>query len=115
VLDELAKTSGHVVVRLPPYHDHYNPIELIWARIKGNVRQRNTTYNFKDVKELTREEIGLITALHWQECIQHTEAIYRADYVQDGIIEAQVDQLVNQLNGDNNAGESTTESESDVE
>lgn len=30
-LDELALKMGHEVVRLPPYHCQYNPIEMIWA------------------------------------------------------------------------------------
>lgn len=34
-LDELAKSNGHTVIRLPPYHCQYNAIELIWAQIKG--------------------------------------------------------------------------------
>lgn len=29
MIDELAKDAGHTVIRLPPYHCHFNPIELI--------------------------------------------------------------------------------------
>jgi len=32
-LDEIALQIGHEVVRLPPYHCQYNPIELIWAQV----------------------------------------------------------------------------------
>lgn len=32
--DELLKTSGHTVLRIPPYHPDLNPIELVWADIK---------------------------------------------------------------------------------
>ena len=39
-LDELAFEMGHEVVRLPPYHCQYNPIELIWAQIKGEVAEK---------------------------------------------------------------------------
>lgn len=35
ILDEIAKEKGHTVIRLPPYHCQYNPIELIWAQVKG--------------------------------------------------------------------------------
>jgi hypothetical protein len=29
-----------------------NPIELIWAQVKGFVAENNTTFRLKDVKEL---------------------------------------------------------------
>jgi len=34
-LDEIALQMGHDVIRLPSYHCQYNPIELIWAQVKG--------------------------------------------------------------------------------
>lgn len=34
-LDEMAKSKGHTVIRLPPYHCQYNATEMIWAQIKG--------------------------------------------------------------------------------
>lgn len=43
VIDEIAKTKNKTVLRLPPYHCALNPIESIWAQIKGDVASRNTT------------------------------------------------------------------------
>jgi len=43
VIDNLAKDAGHTVLRLPPYHCEFNPIELAWAMVKGYVKQENTT------------------------------------------------------------------------
>ena len=34
VIDEMAHEQGHVILRLPPYHCHYNPIELVWSEAK---------------------------------------------------------------------------------
>ena len=34
VIDNIAKTYGHEVLRLPPYHCDLNAIELIWANEK---------------------------------------------------------------------------------
>ena len=31
VIDEIAKATGHEVVRIPPYHCELNPIELCWS------------------------------------------------------------------------------------
>ena len=35
VVDEMLKEHGHTAIRLPPYHVDLNPIELIWANLKG--------------------------------------------------------------------------------
>ncbi|KAL4148477.1 hypothetical protein QTP88_002710 [Uroleucon formosanum] len=36
VIDNLAKDAGHTVLRLPPYHCEFNPIELAWAMLENN-------------------------------------------------------------------------------
>ncbi|GBN54825.1 hypothetical protein AVEN_133114-1 [Araneus ventricosus] len=33
-LDQIAYEMGHEMVRLPPYHCQYNPLELIWVQVK---------------------------------------------------------------------------------
>jgi transposase len=40
-LEQSTQQMGHEVVRLPPYHCQYNPIELIWAQFKGRVAEKN--------------------------------------------------------------------------
>ena len=55
MLEEIKKTFGRTkgkdikVVRLPDAHSELNPIELIWAQIKGYVAANNTTFKIKDV------------------------------------------------------------------
>lgn len=34
VIDEMARENGITVLRLPPYHCIFNPIELIWAQVR---------------------------------------------------------------------------------
>ncbi|CAF4875805.1 unnamed protein product [Pieris macdunnoughi] len=51
-LDMLAYERGHEVIRLPPYYSQYNPIELIWAQVKGEVAAKNDTFNIADVEIL---------------------------------------------------------------
>ena len=34
-IDNIAREHGHRVFWLPHYHCRYNPIELIWSRVKG--------------------------------------------------------------------------------
>ena len=40
-LDQLASERGHEIICLPPYHCQYNPTELIWAKVKGEVAAEN--------------------------------------------------------------------------
>ena len=32
-VDEMAREAGHDVLRLPPYHCEFNPIELVWSQV----------------------------------------------------------------------------------
>ena len=43
-VDAILKGHGHNVLRLPPYHAELNPIELIWAELKGHVAKRNMRF-----------------------------------------------------------------------
>ena len=50
VVVSMAEASGHKVVWSPPHHSDLQPIELIWANVKGTVgRQYTTNTTFKDV------------------------------------------------------------------
>jgi len=51
-LDEPTFHMGHEVVRLPLYHCQYNPIELIWAQVKTNVAEKNSTFKIVYVEVL---------------------------------------------------------------
>jgi transposase len=52
LLDETVQKEGHTVLRLSPYHPDLNPIELIWADIKGFVARKNLTCNFSEVQAI---------------------------------------------------------------
>ena len=47
-VDQLIRYHGHEVLRLPPYHPDFNPIELIWSQVKGIVGRRNVTFRLVD-------------------------------------------------------------------
>jgi hypothetical protein len=53
----------HKVLRLPPYHP--DPIEKIWANVKGWTATRNVTCNLNDVENLARGRFGQITTDDW--------------------------------------------------
>jgi transposase len=59
--DKIANLHGHEVIRTPVRHCELNPIELIWAQVKGFVAKNNTIFRLKDVKELTYAAFEKIT------------------------------------------------------
>ena len=71
VIDEMAKKHCIILLRLPPYHCELNPIELIWAQMKGYVARNNTTFKIKDVRELLKYSLNIITKENWKEAIKH--------------------------------------------
>lgn len=73
-IDEIAREAGHQILRLPPYHCHLNPIELIWAQIKTEVKKNNSHGNqtLKNVEEVARTAINNVTVEDWRKCIHHT-------------------------------------------
>ena len=46
MIDQLIRQNGNEIHRLPPYHQEFNAIELIWSQLKHIVRQRNVTFRF---------------------------------------------------------------------
>jgi hypothetical protein len=48
----LGSSSSKSILRTPVRHCELNPIELIWAQVKGFVAENNTTFRLKDVEKL---------------------------------------------------------------
>ncbi|PSN34388.1 hypothetical protein C0J52_22266 [Blattella germanica] len=67
----MAKEQGKLVLRLPTYHCELNPIELIWAQVKGYVARNNKTFNIKDVKRLPVEAVQSVAISQWQNCVKY--------------------------------------------
>ena len=60
VIDKIAEEAGHRVLRLPPYHCQYNPIELIWAQVKSYVAKKNS-FKMVNLKDLVAKALSVIT------------------------------------------------------
>lgn len=48
-----------------------NPIELVWAKVKGQVAEQNRTFKMCDVEVLTRESLLMIDMQFWKKCVEH--------------------------------------------
>jgi hypothetical protein len=110
-LDELALKMGLEVVRLPPYHCQYNPIEMIWAQVKRQVATKNTTFKIADVEKLMHEAIDSVTKENWINCVRHTDKIQEKDYQEEMHSEVILEPIILTIL----PGESSTDEDDDNE
>lgn len=98
-VDTSAEKAGCTVVRLPPYHCVFNPIELIWAQIKNGVAARNTTIKISDVERLLKEKAEKVTADNWRNAVRHVVGVEEG-YRRGGATSAHVEPIVIELGED---------------
>lgn len=111
VIDSKAEEMGFRVIRLPPYHCHYNPIEMIWAHMKDFVKKRNTTFKMKDLEVLFTEAVNNITPELWSKCVSHAKTLMDADWISEGLHDASVKEfIINLCPGDFDSDQSETDS-----
>ncbi|HYT45209.1 MAG TPA: transposase [Methylomirabilota bacterium] len=109
-VDQMAREAGHRVLRLPPYHCQYNPIEMCWAWLKDYVKKRNTTFRLSDVKSLFQEAVQNLTPEMWKSYVEHTRRVVTEAWEQEGLSEKSVEQFVISIGG----GDSDEESDDDL-
>lgn len=110
-IDTIAMQHGHKVVRLPPYHCQYNPIELVWAQVKDYVASRNNTFKLCDVEKLTHEAIDSISIAAWADCVKHAERLQEEDYRREVAADSVMEPII--ININETDSESTDSSEED--
>lgn len=54
------------IMRLFVCHCNYNPTELIWAQVKGQVAKLNNTFKMDDIERLTHEALDAVTIDDWK-------------------------------------------------
>ncbi|XP_070386360.1 uncharacterized protein [Dermacentor albipictus] len=77
-----AERAGCIVLRLPPYHCEFNPMELVWAKVKNGIAADNRDFKLPTVEDILREKIKHVTAEDWRKNIRHVmnlEAKFRLD------------------------------------
>ena len=76
-LDLYAQHHGHWVLRLPPYHCHFNAIEMAWSEVKRNYDKiiPRTSSSPNDVCATWQNVIDQVPAVHWNNYVKHTDKI----------------------------------------
>ena len=111
VCDQMAQLQGYDVLRLPPYHCTFNPIELIWAWIKTEVGRKNTTFRMSDVKSLTEDALARVTPEQWRKACEHCWQVCNAAWKADGLQDTATDQVIIELGSE--SGTTDDEEEAD--
>ena len=95
IVVNMAEEAGHTVIWSPPHHSDLQPIELVWANVKGKVgRQYTTETTFQDVKRRLDQAITELESktvagcirkanLHLNDLLQHILAVEQLDEVSD--------------------------------
>lgn len=74
--DSYAKSKGHTVLRLPPYHCIFNPIEHIWHQLKSAVRRNNVSPTINaSVLDIITTEVDKIPVSSWENCVSHIKTV----------------------------------------
>lgn len=119
LLDETVQAQGHDILRLPPYHPDLNPIELIWAEVKGYVGSKNISFNFSQAESLTAEKIATIGPEEWLNKCHHVRKV-EAEYLSkevgiDNVVESLMISLDSDSESDNTDEDEPEEGMSGVE
>jgi len=95
VAEQIVEESGKdiKILWLPVSHCELNPIELVWAYLKGKVSERNVVGGTKKVHELTLECINLVTPELWVNCLRHAIGFEEKFWSRDGMIERNMEEL----------------------
>jgi len=108
-LDEIALQMSHEMVRFPPYYCQYNPIELIWAQVKGKVAEKNNTFKMADVEVLVNSALDAVTPEHWAKCGEHCDKIQEDDLIKESLRDDILEPIIITINSD----DSSTDEEDD--
>lgn len=93
-IDQMALERNIIVLRLPPYHCELNPIELIWAQVKGFVARNNTVFKLKEVRELFKTAINNVSDENWRNAINHVLKEEQKMWNLDNLVETTVEPIV---------------------
>jgi transposase len=81
-IDEILFKQGYEVLRLPPYHCQYNPIEMVWGYCKSyyNKHIRSQPRSKDKVTNLWKTALSNYTPQMWANSVAHCEKLIKDDW-----------------------------------
>ena len=113
-IDKMADEFGHSVVRLPPYHCEFNPIELIWAQVKDFVRKRNTKFTMGHLLQTFKDGVDSITSERWKDACIHAGKLENFYWKRDQLTDRITDQFIIRIGPDSDDKDFDEEEESTI-
>lgn len=109
VIDQMARDAGHEVLRIPLYHCHLNPIELIWAQIKSELERNNsdTDQTPDRIEEIIVNAIEGVTAEDWEKYMFHSRQVEDEYRRKDRVFEYVIERLHANINDDSSDSDSS--------
>ncbi len=70
-INEMATSYGGMVLRIPPYHCHLNPIEHYWAHLKDQLREQLVPNDKLDAVERWCRALFVPASVHCARYFEH--------------------------------------------
>ncbi|KAK7866463.1 hypothetical protein R5R35_008984 [Gryllus longicercus] len=116
-VDNIINAAGHTVLRLPPYHCHYNPIEMVWNDCKRYYKTHvGSQFDRAHVKQVWHDALHQVTAEKWENYVKHTEKIVEEDWNREVKWDSiNVEPIIINLGEENSSDEENEDNEDDTE
>lgn len=113
-VDEEVKRKGHDVLRLPPYNCDLSPIELAWAEVKRQIREKNITsdLSLNGLKEALTIAVSSVSKDAWVKYCEHVDNLEKAYWTNDGIMEAAMEDFIISVDDNSSDSDNISENES---
>ncbi|XP_045112603.1 uncharacterized protein LOC123505423 isoform X2 [Portunus trituberculatus] len=97
-IDLLAKNCGHEVVRLPPHHNHLNPMVLIWHQVKSEIKKKSQDGQaLQTLEEIIKDIVTSITEKDWRICMHHSRKMGEEYKNKDKAVNCMLEKFLHQL------------------
>lgn len=67
----LAQRANCDILLLPVAHPELNPIEMVWAYVKGEISRKNVDFSLKEVERLAHEALDGFKEENWVNYVAH--------------------------------------------
>jgi len=100
-VDKILADKGIKVLRLPTKHCEYNPIELVWAKVKRYVADNNTaTRNAVSMIEMIHNSFKTVTPSFCKKVVEHCKGVMDMAMKAEKLIDVEVRPIIINLASD---------------